>query len=122
MCVLIFSTILSETFIILERIWPDIINVKRLYVKYPLFLLNFNITWILSTDFREKLKYQVFAKSVQWLRVVPEDRQTDGQTDEETEWETEMTKLIFPFPNFVNAPKNMTTIYGKQEVFRKIFP
>ena len=45
MCVLIFSTILSKTFLILRRIWRDIvINVKSLHVKYQLFLSDFNKT------------------------------------------------------------------------------
>jgi hypothetical protein len=41
---------------------------KRLKVKYPLFLPDFNETWIFSAGFREKkkLKCQVSSKSVQW--------------------------------------------------------
>jgi hypothetical protein len=42
-CVLIFSTILFETFPILRINQRDIvINVKSLHVKYPLFLPDFN--------------------------------------------------------------------------------
>jgi hypothetical protein len=41
---------------------------KRLHVKYPLFLLDFNYIWIFSTDFQKKknLKYLASSKSVQW--------------------------------------------------------
>jgi hypothetical protein len=42
MCVLIFSTTFSETFLILRRLKRDIII--GLYVKYPLFLSHFNET------------------------------------------------------------------------------
>jgi hypothetical protein len=45
MYVLIFCTILSETLLILRRIQQDIIvTVHGLYVKYPLFLSDFNET------------------------------------------------------------------------------
>jgi hypothetical protein len=45
-CVVLFSVQrIFETFLILGRIPPDIvINVKRLGVKYPLFLSDFNET------------------------------------------------------------------------------
>jgi len=43
MCVLIFFTNLSETFLILRRILRDItINIRASYVKYLLFLPYFN--------------------------------------------------------------------------------
>jgi len=47
MCVLIFSTVLSETFLILRRIPLDIIiTYTILHVKCPLFLSYVNETWI----------------------------------------------------------------------------
>jgi len=50
MSVVIFSTTLSETFLILQRTERDmIINVYRSSAKYPLFLLDFNRTSIFST-------------------------------------------------------------------------
>jgi hypothetical protein len=41
-------------------------DVKSLHVKYPLFLWDFNKTWIFSTDFQKKLKNQISSKSTQW--------------------------------------------------------
>jgi len=34
------------------------------------------------------------------------DERTDGRTDRYTDRRTDMTKLIVPFHNFANAPKN----------------
>jgi len=45
MCVLIFSTVLSKTFLILRRTERDIIKMLiGLHVKQPLFLPDFNET------------------------------------------------------------------------------
>jgi hypothetical protein len=67
-CVFWFSLqLLSETFLILIRIQRDIIiNVRRSSCKAPLFLSDFNETWILLTDFRKIFKYQISWKCVQW--------------------------------------------------------
>ena len=47
-------------FFILRKIQLGIIiNVHTYPCKVPLFLLDFNETWIFSTDFRKKLKYQI---------------------------------------------------------------
>ena len=53
-----------------------------LRVKYLLFLLDFNETWISSTDFREIVKYQISWKYVQWE---PSCFLADGQTDRRDE-------------------------------------
>jgi hypothetical protein len=63
-------------------------------VKYPLLLLEFNETSILSTDFRKKAQISSFIK----IRPVGAELcRTNGQTD--------MTKLIVAFRNFANEPK-----------------
>ena len=77
-----------------------------LHVKCPLFLSDFNKTWIFSTDFRTILKYQISWKPVRWKPScsMRTDGRTDGATDGQTE--TGTTKLIVAFHNFANTPKN----------------
>ena len=60
-----------------------------LHVKYPLFLSDFDETWIFSTDFRKILKT---SNSMKIRPVGAELFHADGQTD--------MTKLIVAFRNF----------------------
>ena len=68
---------------------------KRIHVKYPLFLSDFNETLISSTDIRKKKSSDVnfHQNPSSGSRVVP-----CGQTD--------MTKLTVAFRSFANAPKN----------------
>jgi hypothetical protein len=56
-----------------------------IYVQYPLFLLDFNATWIFSTDFEKpsNIKFNENPPHVGWVILCA---QTDGQTD--------MTKLM----------------------------
>jgi len=56
-----------------------------LLVKYPIFLSDFNKTWILLTDFREILKYQISRKSVWWKPSC--STRADGRTDRQT-WQS----------------------------------
>ena len=75
---------------------------KRLHVKYPWFLSDFNETWLLSTDFRKKLRYQVSSKSAQW--------------EPSCFTRTHMTKLIVAFRNFANAPRKQTPVFCPHSV------
>jgi hypothetical protein len=66
MCVLIFSTILFETFHIPRRIQRDIVmNVTIWSCEVPVTLSDFNETLISSTDFLKSLEYKISSKSVQ---------------------------------------------------------
>jgi len=49
-----------------------------LLVNYPLFLSDFNETYIFSPDFRRILKYQISWQSDQWESS---SLRTGGQTD-----------------------------------------
>ena len=59
-CASIFSTLLSGTFFILRRMEQGMIKMYiGLHVKCPIFLSDFNETWILPTDFRKTFIYQI---------------------------------------------------------------
>ena len=70
---------------------------KRFYVKYPLFLRDFNLTWVFSIHVRKKLKYRISQKSFQW--EPSSSMWKDSRTD---------MKLIVAFRNFSNVPKGRT--------------
>ena len=86
-CVFWFSLRLSKTFLIIRIIQRDIvINVNSLHVKYPLFLSDFNATWMLSTDSRKKAQISHLIKiHPVGAELFHEDRRTDT------------TKLIIAF-------------------------
>jgi hypothetical protein len=64
-----------------------------LHIKYRLFLSNFNVTWILLTDFSKILKESNFIKICPaGAKLFHVDRQT-------------MTQLIVTFRNFANMAK-----------------
>ena len=72
--------LLSETFLILRKNERDMIKIRiGLEVKYPLFLSDFNETWIFVADFRKILKYQISWRSVQWEPSY--SMRTDWQTE-----------------------------------------
>ena len=79
----LFLQVLSVTFLTLWRIQWDIkISAHMLLLKNPLFLTDFNGTWIFSKYFRKITKYQMPWISVQWypscsMRIYrPTDRET----------------------------------------------
>ena len=73
---------------------------KSLYVKYPLFLSDFNKTLIFSTDFRNKK-----APTSNFMKIRPvgtEFFHADGRTNEQTY----VTELIVAFRNCAKAATN----------------
>ena len=97
MCVLIFSTTSIWNISHFKRIQRDTrTNVPRFHVKYQLVVSDFHETRIFSVDFRKIPKCKILWTSFQWEPSC--SLRTDGQTD--------MTKPIFAYRNFVNAPKN----------------
>jgi hypothetical protein len=73
-----------------------------LHIKYPLFMSDFNGTWIFSTDFGKMAIYQIPWKSVQWELSC--SARKDGQTNRYKR--TDITKLIVAFCKFANASIN----------------
>ena len=97
MCFSHFSTMFAETFIILRRTeWDMIKNIYWSSCK-PLFLSDFNDTWIYSTDSSKNTQISDFTENPSsGSRAIPWGR-SDRRTD--------MTKLIVAFRDFANAPK-----------------
>jgi len=92
-CVWFSLQLLSETFLILRRNERDMIKIYiGLHVKYPLFLSDFNETWIFGTIFEKSSNNKFHENPSSGCRVVP-----CGGAD--------MTKLIVAFRNFANAPR-----------------
>ena len=98
MCVLIFSTSFFWNISHSKKKWTRYDEMYiGLYVKYMLFLSDFNETSSFSMNFWNILKYKISWKSVQW------EPSCSMRTDERTD----MTKLIVAFGNFANSPKNV---------------
>jgi hypothetical protein len=84
-------------------------NESDRHVKQPLFLSDFNKTWIFTTFFSKNTKILTFMKL---LWVGAESFHADKRAD--------MTKLIVAFRNFANAHKNLsvTKELCENKVFR----
>ena len=96
MCVLIFSKLSSEAFLILRITDRDVIrNVYWSSRKLPVILVRFWLNLHFRYIFSKNTQISNFTKIRQ---VGAEFFQADGRTD--------MTKLIVAFHNFVNAHKN----------------
>jgi hypothetical protein len=99
MRVLISSTTCSETFHVLRRTERDMFkNIQWSSRKVPVILVRFLWNRSFSTVFRNMTKYQILWTSDQW-ELSLSIWKTDGRID--------MTKLIYSFRNFANAPKSI---------------
>ena len=60
MCILIFSTSASEDFSFYEEFSKILSSMyKRFHVKHPLFVSDFNKTWIFLTGFRKNTQNKI---------------------------------------------------------------
>jgi hypothetical protein len=96
MCVLIFSTTLSETFLILRRFQRDIvIYVHRSSCKIPVILIRFKEILTFSADFRQRVKYQISQNSIQWEPSC--SIRTDGRTERRRDKPDEANSQVSQF-------------------------
>ena len=79
----------------LSEIWPR--KYIGLHVKHPLFLFEFNETWIFLTVFRKHTSIKFRGNPSSGTPSC--STRMDGRTDEQTD----TTELIFTFRNFANA-------------------
>ena len=109
--ILIFSTTLSETFLILRKIQGGtIITVRRSSCKVPVNSCQTSMKLEFSEQIFEKCSNIKCNKNpYSGSRVVPW-KQTHKHTHRQRDWQTDrqvhMTKLIVAFRNFANASKN----------------
>jgi hypothetical protein len=96
----LFSLKLCLKHFLFQEEFCEILSYIGLEVKYPLFLSDFDETWIFSTYFRKILKYQISWKSVKW------EPSGSMRADARTDIRTCVTKIIIAFRSFANAPKN----------------
>jgi hypothetical protein len=99
-CEVLFSLqFLSETFCLIRRTERVMIKIVcRSSREVPLFLCEFNETWIFSTYFLEIIQYHISWKSFKWTdQFCHADRRTD------------MTKPIVALRNFCECVKQWST-------------
>jgi hypothetical protein len=87
MCVLIFSTVLSETFLILRRIQRDMIIIVH---KSLCKVLDILVEILMKLEFSRQIK-EKYAN----IKFLENPSVVTGQTD--------IAKLMFAFRNFANA-------------------
>jgi len=81
-----------------------------LHVKYPLFIPDFNQTWIFLTDFQKTIKYQMSSISVQWAPGC--SMHTDRHRGR---WWTARQTCMTVLCTFTNVPKN----YNDKEILKQ---
>jgi hypothetical protein len=100
MCVLVFCITLVWNISRSKKKWVRF-YCKFTYVssKVALHMSDFNVTWLLPTDFPKLLKYEISWKSVVW------EARCSIRTEGRTGRQQHMTNLTVAFRNPANTPK-----------------